>query len=441
MKKNLLIVTIILYAFTVKAQTHIATPLPVKKTFNVGHSLTRKPTAACDTLKIDSASNSWTGFYYAYGTQGYVFGVSDLSDNGIFIGEDANYYDVSGSDNNYITGGLADFAFANSTVSADLTKNLIFKVYDDDGTGEPGNLLGSTNVVLSQVKDDINKGFLTEFNFTTPIAIPANKIFYISIDHSNFVWNNSAEDSIAIIADSTTQAPAAAYQFLTTSSASGWLPVDQFWVDPNQNPLEINLFLFPYVSNTINGCSTLPVSILNFKGSINDNKALLTWSTAAEFNNKGFEIERSKDGKIFTTIGFVKGTGTTTQRKDYAYTDVALNEVGATTGYYRLKQVDLDGKASYSNVIPLSLKNILEWKLYPNPIKDKLTVELNLTTDTKVNIQVISKDGRMLLNVDKGMMPQGQQQLTFNMQKISSGSYFVRVKAGDKYYTQTIIKQ
>ena len=439
MKKCLLIAITLFFAFTINAQKHTAKPFPAKKAF-LSNQLTGKPTAAaCDTLKYDSAVNFWTGLYYTNETGGYSLGVSDLSSNDIFISEDANYYDVSGSDYSYITGGLAQFAFANSNKAANLSKSLVFKVYDDNGTGLPGNLLGSANVKLSKVKDEIFNGYYTaEFTFSSPIAIPSNKIFYISIDHTNFSWGSGTRDSIAIIADGNNEAPAAAYQY---SDVLGWLPVNQFWTTDGTTPLNVDLFLFPYVNNTITGCSTLPVSILNFKGSINDNKALLTWSTATEFNNKGFTIERSRDGKVFTQIDFVNGAGTTTQRKDYAYTDATLSDFSITTTYYRLKQVDLDGKTSYSNVIPLNLKDILSWKLYPNPIKDKLTIELNLMADTKVSVQVISKDGRLILNVDKGMLLQGQQQLNFNVQNLANGSYFIRVKAGDKTFTQTVIKQ
>jgi hypothetical protein len=439
MKKCLLILIALFFVFIVNAQKHIAISVPAKKAF-LSTQLTGKPAAAaCDTLKYDSAVNFWAGTYYTNETGGYSLGVSDLSSNGIFIEEHANYYDVSGSDYSYITGGLAQFAYANSNKAADLSKNLVFKVYDDDGTGLPGNLLGSANVKLSKIKDEVLNGYYTaEFTFSSPIAIPSNKIFYVSIDHSNFSWGSGTRDSIAIIANGNDEAPAAAYQY---SDVFGWQPVNEFWTTDGITPLDVNLFLFPYVNNTITGCSTLPVSILNFKGSINDNKALLTWSTATEFNNKGFSIERSRDGKAFTQIGFVNGAGTTTQRKDYTYTDATLSDFNIATTYYRLKQVDLDGKTSYSNVIPLSLKDIFSWKIYPNPIKDKLTVELNLTADTKVSVQVISKDGRLLLNADKGILPQGQQQLNFNVQNLANGSYFIRIKAGDKTYTQTVIKQ
>ncbi len=444
MKKFLLTaITLLLLTFTINAQKPIATPAPAKKISGIGkHSFTQKPTAACDTLKLDSAFN-WTPFYYSFGTSGYVFGTGNLSPvTGFTVNEDANYYDVSGSNYNYISGGLVLFAVANSNKSANLSKNLIFSVYSDDGSGFPGNLLGSATLKLSQAKSDVKHDLLTEFVFTTPIAIPANKIFYVSVDHSNFGWGGGTRDSIAIIADSSDEAPAAAYQNIElTSGETGWIPVNQVWTTDGITPLNANLFLFPYVSNSIAGCSTLPVSILNFKGSINDNKALLTWSTATEFNNKGFEIERSRDGKTFTQIGFINGAGSTTQRKDYTYSDAMLSDFSNATIYYRLKQIDLDGKINYSNVIPLSLRDILSWKLYPNPIKDKLTIELNLMADTKVSVQVISKDGRQLLNADKGTLPQGQQQLNFNVQNLASGSYFIRVKAGDKTYTQAIIKQ
>ena len=450
MKKSLLIVTIMLTGFIVNAQKHIATPVPVKKISGSSHFPgTQSPTTpACDTLKFDSAfsfTNPWAASYYPFDPVGFIFGTGNLMPYTNFtVNEDANYYDVSGSDYTYITGGLAQFAYANSNISANLSKNLVFKVYADNGSGLPGNLLGSANFKLSQVKNEVINGFYTaEFKFSSPIPIPANKIFYVAIDHSNFTWDNSTRDSIAIVANSSNQAPAAAFQNITeVSGTTHWIPVNEFWrADSLGSPLNVDLFIFPYVNNTINGCSALPVSIINFKGNINNNKALLTWSTAMELNNKGFAIERSKDGKTFTQIGFINGAGTTTQRKDYAFTDVTLKDFSASTTYYRLKQIDVEGKTSYSNIIPLSLKNILEWRLYPNPIKDKLTIELNLTADTKINVQVISKDGRLLLNADKGTLLQGQQQLHFNIQNFASGSYLVRVKAGEKSYTQAIIKQ
>ena len=98
MKKALLIVIVISYTFTVNAQKHIATPLPVKKIAFDKHSLTQKPMAACDTLKFDSAysqNKPWTASYYALDDSGYIFGTGSIETYANFsVHENANYYDV-----------------------------------------------------------------------------------------------------------------------------------------------------------------------------------------------------------------------------------------------------------------------------------------------------------------------------------------------------------
>ena len=396
------------------------------------------PNGACDTVNL-TAANNWSAYYYTYGPNGYVFGTSNNNANGFNIIEDANYFDVSASDYNYISGGLAYFAFANSTEAANLDKDLVFKVYDDDA-GVPGNLLGSATLKLSQVKQDVENNFLTEFKFSSPIAMPASKTFYVSIDHSNFKWTKTVKDSIAIIANANDETTGAAYQYFNVpGSGTIWFPVNQFWTSGG-DPLDVNLFIFPYVSNSADGCGVLPVSIFNFGGTIKSNQAYLNWSTATESNNKGFYIERSKDGQNFSSIGFVKGAGNSSQIKNYSYTDINLKDINVTTTYYRLKQVDLDGKSSYSAVLKLNLQNVVKSKLYPNPVKDIATLELSLDAASKVNAQVISRDGKILLNMDKGILNAGTQQIYINTQSLAKGTYLIRLTVGDKTYSQPFVK-
>ena len=119
----------------------------------------------------------------------------------------------------------------------------------------------------------------------------------------------------------------------------------QFWTtDSAATHLMLILYLFPYVSNAAGGCGVLPVSIFNFGGTIKRLQAYLNWSTASESNNKGFYVERSKDGQNFTSVGFVKGVGNSNKINNYSYTDATLKDINVTTTYYRLKQVDVDGK-------------------------------------------------------------------------------------------------
>src|SRR5678815_3910372 len=153
-------------------------------------------------------------------------------------------------DSNYITGGLAYFAFANSNETPNNAKSITFKVYADDGGGLPGDSLGSTTLTLDQIHQDVLLDQLTEFKFAQPIPLPASKQFYLSIDHTEFAWSSTIKDSVAIVANGDDDTTAAAFQKVHIDGVGeGWIPVNQFWsTDNGTNPLDVNLFIFPYVS-------------------------------------------------------------------------------------------------------------------------------------------------------------------------------------------------
>ena len=449
MKKFLSFFITILFSLNsllIHAQTKRASVAVPAKTFKIIPNLFSKAPGAnaCDTVNLDASLN-WDPQSYIYFdennvNEGFVFGTADTTEFGFKFLEQANYFDVSANDYNYISGGLVYFAYANSNTPVDLDKNIIFKVYDDAG-GSPGNLLGSASLKLSRVKQDVVNNDLTEFAFPSSIPIPASKTFYISVDDANFKWTSAIKDSISIVASANNIAPDAAYQ-KTSIPGEPWIKASEIWVDHNTNePIKASLFIFPYVSNAIDGCVILPVSLLNFGGTVKDQKALLNWSTAAESNNKGFYVERSKDGRNFTSIGFVNGAGNTSKITNYNYTDISLKDLHVTTTYYRLKQVDADGKYVYSKVLLLNISNALKWRLYPNPVKDVATVELNVETSSKVIVQVISRDGKVVLTSDKGIISSGTQQVFINTQSLVAGSYIVRTKVGDKTYSQLLIKE
>lgn len=114
---------------------------------------------------------------------------------------------------------------------------------------------------------------------------------------------------------------------------------------------------------------TLPVTLISFEARPEANQTKLTWKTTSETNNRGFEIERSSDARTFEKIGFVDGSGDTQQDQFYHFTD--LNPLA--TGYYRLKQLDYDGKFEYSKTIAVkAAKEAI--RIYPNPAQTELTV-------------------------------------------------------------------
>lgn len=394
----------------------------------------------CDTFGI-TAANNWLAYYYEYRGGGAVLGTNNLkATQNATILQDANYYDVSSSNYNFIAGGLVYFSAANSNVLANLSKRVIFKIYGATN-GAPGALLDSTSLSLSQVQQDVSQGKLTEFKLTTPLAIPASGKFFVAIDHTSFTWSFTNKDSLAIVATDNHAVPSTAFQFVDTSSIQKWYPVPNFWRNGDgSDSLDVSLFVFPYLRTSINSCDVLPVSMFNFGGFIKDYQAYLNWSTATESNNKGFYIERSKDGRNFTSIGFVNGAGNSSQIKNYTYTDGTLKDINVSTTYYRLRQVDLDGKSTYSNVLSLDLKNIFKWRVYPNPIKNIATIELNLTATSKVNVQLIARDGRVLINADKGILNQGQQQIFVSTQGLAKGSYIIKVKTDNETFSMPVMK-
>ena len=122
-------------------------------------------------------------------------------------------------------------------------------------------------------------------------------------------------------------------------------------------------------TNTAFVDAPMPVTLVSFEGKSENNQTKLTWTTTSETNNQGFEIERSADARTFEKIGFVDGSGDTKENRFYHFTD--LNPLA--TAYYRLKQLDYDGKFEYSRVIAVRADREAV-RIYPNPAQTELTV-------------------------------------------------------------------
>ncbi len=119
--------------------------------------------------------------------------------------------------------------------------------------------------------------------------------------------------------------------------------------------------------------TVLPVTLLNFFGRAGDHANFIFWSTTAEQQHHSFELQRSNDGANFETMGIIRATGNNNRTKQYSFTD---DHPEQQKHYYRLKQVDIDGRYVFSNIIVLISKvetqnNI---QVFPNPIKNNTTI-------------------------------------------------------------------
>ncbi len=117
----------------------------------------------------------------------------------------------------------------------------------------------------------------------------------------------------------------------------------------------------------------LPVRLISFTAQSEGNHNLLKWQTASEDNNAFFQVERSKNGILFKAIGeIIPGAGDSEQKRSYSHIDPDFED---GINYYRLKQVDLDGKFAYSRTVPVRNKHTMRVNVYPNPAQSLLYID------------------------------------------------------------------
>jgi hypothetical protein len=153
------------------------------------------------------------------------------------------------------------------------------------------------------------------------------------------------------------------------------------------------------------------------------NTALLTWLTYTEINNSHFEIERSKNGVHFETIGKVEGQGNSTETNHYRFEDQ-----NPDTGmkYYRIRQVDLDGTTAHSRIVNLYFEDhTKELVVYPNPASDMLNLNAgSLRSD--VVISIFNQAGQMV-RMEK---QKSSELIRLDIKTLGQGMYHVRLSDG-----------
>jgi len=177
----------------------------------------------------------------------------------------------------------------------------------------------------------------------------------------------------------------------------------------------------------------VPVELTSFTAEATAEGVLLEWATASELNNHGFEVERSVDATAFFTVAFIQGAGTTTEGNEYSYTD-NVEYKGGETFYYRLKQVDLDGRIEYSDVVEVEFdvpKDFVLHQNYPNPFNPSTTIKYAVPKTSLVNIKVYDLTGQEVATLVNEMKETGTYEMKFDARNLASGVYIYRMIAGD----------
>ena len=174
----------------------------------------------------------------------------------------------------------------------------------------------------------------------------------------------------------------------------------------------------------------VPVELTSFTGAVVGNDVQLKWATATELNNRGFEIQRSISGSAFATIAFVEGFGTTTEQKQYTFTD--RNVTAGVDHAYRLKQIDFDGTFDYSDVVNVGSTIPTEFALeqnYPNPFNPTTNIIYSVPVKSNVTLDVYNLIGQKVVTLFEGEVEAGKHASQFNASSMSSGMYLFKLTA------------
>jgi len=254
------------------------------------------------------------------------------------------------------------------------------------------------------------------------LAYQGNLILFISYQGSFTATDGPAAGTVAenLAPSETNSTPENSSLYLVNALTPGTTYADMTWTQS----------LGSNTMGQVNPLEILPVTLIDFTAVVNDCVTTLNWATASEKNNKGFEIERSADGIAFTDIGFAGGYGTSTTVQHYTFRDNAFN----ATAYYRLRQIDLDGKVTYSSTVFAERQACSHF--FPNPATPESTLSLPISADDVIRVQIVDQCGVQVFDTTGTQHTLNSAMRERFLSKQGAGFYYLKVSYANT--TETI---
>jgi len=171
----------------------------------------------------------------------------------------------------------------------------------------------------------------------------------------------------------------------------------------------------------------LPVELVAFDAVADDGTVHLTWSTASETNNAGFEVQHRR-GNTFEQIGYVEGHGTTSQPQTYQHT---VRNLSPGAHVFRLKQIDFDGAFEYSPEVEVTIDLAATYTLsgiFPNPASKSAAFTLAVRQTQQVDVVMYDVLGRRVATLHDGLLAEGRaHRFSIDGQTLSGGIYLIRM--------------
>ncbi len=229
--------------------------------------------------------------------------------------------------------------------------------------------------------------------------------------------------------------------FLSTNNGTSW--IDYGLTGPPTTCLAIDSSGYVWAGAHQDGVyrtagRTVPVELSSFSAEVNGNNVLLSWVTASEINNRGFEIYKQKSEvrsqeSVWERIGFVEGSGTTSETNLYSFVD---ENISNGTYLYTLKQIDFDGNYEYSNTIEVIIETPNDYYLsqnYPNPFNPETNIDYIIPEETLVNISLYDITAKKIKELINERKQPGYYTIKLKGGELSSGIYFYRLITGSGY--------
>ncbi len=203
-------------------------------------------------------------------------------------------------------------------------------------------------------------------------------------------------------------------------------------------------------SVTVTANALLPIELASFTGIARGNAVELSWKTATEVNNYGFEIQRTpllsplEEGGTkggWAKIGFVSGNGTSNEAHSYSFVD---NAATFGTYSYRLKQIDHDGKFQYSNTVDATVamapNTMMLGQNYPNPFNPETSIEFAVPATGYTTLKIYNVLGEEVATLVNGNVEAGvMNRVSFNAANFVSGLYFYMLRSGNFVDTKKML--
>jgi hypothetical protein len=241
------------------------------------------------------------------------------------------------------------------------------------------------------------------------------------------------------------------YTCISTTSACGREHTDskQVTFRLNELPDSLRLVGIEGAGNPFAGCypdadmmlsfTLFPVVWADVEAIPEPEGVAVKWSTVSESNNDYFEIERSTNGKTFSSLDRISATGNATSLSSYSYSD---QNAPAGRNFYRISQTDIDGKTSSSEVVQVEVTatETLDWiGVSPNPFRGELQIRFSAPKSGNAILRLTDMQGQVALEINKEVHP-GQNRADLSCNNLGSGIYFAEIETSGQKIMKRLVK-